>query len=65
MRARRMRTTVNQVREDGRGLAELATAVDGGRLKIRVDAQYAVQNVKAAHEHFQRGSLNGKIALIF
>lgn len=62
---RRVRTTVNQVREDGRGLAELAAAVDGGRLKIRVDAQYGVQNVKAAHEHFQRGSLNGKIALIF
>ncbi|WP_157254587.1 NADP-dependent oxidoreductase [Nonomuraea typhae] len=62
---RGVRTTVNQVREDGRGLAELAAAVDGGRLKIRVDAQYAVQNVKAAHEHFRRGSLNGKIALIF
>ncbi|MFB9469242.1 NADP-dependent oxidoreductase [Nonomuraea salmonea] len=62
---RRVRTTVNQVREDGRGLAELAAAVDGGRLKIRVDAQYAMQNVKAAHEHFQRGSLKGKVALIF
>jgi len=62
---RRVRTTVNQVREDGRGLAELAAAVDGGRLKVRVEAQYAVQNIKAAHEHFRRGSLNGKIALIF
>ncbi|MEU6724800.1 NADP-dependent oxidoreductase [Nonomuraea wenchangensis] len=62
---RRVHTTVNQVREDSCGLAELAAAVDGGRLKIRVDEQYAVQNVKAAHEHFQRGSLNGKIALVF
>ncbi|MGI5269158.1 NADP-dependent oxidoreductase [Nonomuraea sp. CA-218870] len=62
---RRVRTTVNQVREDGRGLAELAAAVDGGRLKIRVEAQYALQDIKAAHEHFRRGSLNGKIVLIF
>ncbi|MGW6496781.1 NADP-dependent oxidoreductase [Nonomuraea angiospora] len=62
---RGVHTTVNQVREDGRGLAELAAAVDGGRLRIRVDAQYPVHNAKAAHEHFQRGSLTGKIALIF
>ncbi|MET9068176.1 NADP-dependent oxidoreductase [Streptosporangium sandarakinum] len=62
---RRVRTTINQVREDGRGLAELAAAVDAGSLKIRVDAQYGVQDVKAAHEHFRRGNLNGKIALIF
>ncbi|MFI7636165.1 NADP-dependent oxidoreductase [Nonomuraea sp. NPDC049400] len=62
---RRVHTTVNQVREDGRGLAELAAAVDSGRLKVRLDAQYPVHNVKAAHEHFQRGRLTGKIALIF
>ncbi|MGR6919524.1 NADP-dependent oxidoreductase [[Actinomadura] parvosata] len=62
---RAVRTTVNQVREDGRGLAELAAAVDGGRLKIRVGAQYAVRDVRAAHEQFQRGNLSGKIALIF
>ncbi|MFG1946166.1 zinc-binding dehydrogenase [Nonomuraea sp. NPDC048826] len=62
---RRVRTTVYQVREDGRALAELAAAVDAGRLKLRVEAPYAMQDFKAAHEHFQRGSLTGKIALIF
>ncbi|MBE1592297.1 zinc-binding dehydrogenase [Nonomuraea angiospora] len=62
---RRVKTTVSQVREDGRGLAGLAAAIDGGRLKIRLGAQYPVHNAKAAHEHFQRGRLTGKIALIF
>ncbi len=62
---RRVATTVNQVREDGNGLAELAAAVDSGRLRIRVGAQYAVHSAKAAHEHFRRGRLTGKIALVF
>ncbi|MEU1387242.1 MULTISPECIES: NADP-dependent oxidoreductase [unclassified Nonomuraea] len=62
---RSVRTTVNQVREDGPGLAELAKAVDAGQVRARVEAQYGLQDVRAAHEHFRRGRLNGKIALVF
>ncbi|MFI6180316.1 NADP-dependent oxidoreductase [Nonomuraea sp. NPDC051191] len=61
---RSVRTTVNQVREDGPGLAELAKAVDAGQVKARVEAQYGLQDVRAAHEHFRRGRLTGKIALV-
>ncbi|MFI7462184.1 NADP-dependent oxidoreductase [Nonomuraea sp. NPDC049646] len=61
---RSVRTTVNQVREDGPGLAELAKAVDAGQVRARVEAQYGLRDVRAAHEHFRRGRLNGKIALV-
>ncbi|GGS67160.1 NADP-dependent oxidoreductase [Nonomuraea spiralis] len=62
---RAIRTTVNQVREDGPGLAELAKAVDAGQVKARIEAQYALQDVRAAHERFRRARLTGKIALAF
>ncbi|MED7931677.1 NADP-dependent oxidoreductase [Nonomuraea sp. LP-02] len=61
---RAVRTTVNQVREDGAGLAELARMVDAGQLKVRVDSEYSLQRVQEAHERFLRGQLAGKIALI-
>ncbi|MEV0582128.1 NADP-dependent oxidoreductase [Nonomuraea sp. NPDC050310] len=62
---RGVRTTVHQVREDGLGLALLAAAVDGGGLRVRVDSQYGLQQVRAAHERFHQGGLSGKVVLTF
>ncbi|GAA3673525.1 NADP-dependent oxidoreductase [Nonomuraea antimicrobica] len=62
---RAVRTTVNQVREHGAGLAELAGIVDAGHVKVRVDSEYSLREVRAAHERFRRGQLTGKVALVF
>lgn len=62
---RAVRTTVNQVREDGPGLAELAGIVDTGRVRARIDSEYGLRDVREAHERFRRGRLTGKVALVF
>ncbi|MCK7624311.1 NADP-dependent oxidoreductase [Streptomyces sp. RS10V-4] len=63
--ARGVRTTVHQVREDGAGLAELAGLVDRGAVRLRMESAYGIGEARAAHEHFRRGGLTGKIALTF
>ncbi|ACZ90317.1 NADP-dependent oxidoreductase [Streptosporangium roseum] len=63
--ARGVRTTVNQVREDGKGLSELSRLVEEGVLTPRVDSAFAVREIRAAHEHFGRGGLNGKVTITF
>ncbi|MER7986269.1 NADP-dependent oxidoreductase [Streptomyces noursei] len=63
--ARGVRTTVNQVHEDGAGLRELAGLVDDGALRLRVHAAFGVQEIRAAHRRFLRGGLSGKIAVTF
>lgn len=63
--ARGVRTTVNQVREDGSGLAGLAELVDRGSLELRVHATFGVHEIQAAHERFRRGDLAGKVTVTF
>ncbi len=63
--ARGVRTTVNQVREDGAGLNELTRLVDQGVLRPRVHSTFGVHEIQAAHERFRRGGLAGKITLAF
>ncbi|UWS70599.1 NADP-dependent oxidoreductase [Streptomyces noursei] len=63
--ARGVRTTVNQVHEDGAGLRELAGLVDDGSLRLRVHAAFGVDRIRAAHRRFLRGGLSGKIAVTF
>ncbi|GAB2581737.1 NADP-dependent oxidoreductase [Streptomyces capparidis] len=63
--ARGVRTTVNQVREDGAGLRELAELVDRGSLRPRVHSAFALHEIRTAHERFARGGLTGKIAVTF
>ncbi|WP_329082585.1 MULTISPECIES: zinc-binding dehydrogenase [unclassified Streptosporangium] len=62
---RKVRTTVNQVREDGAGLAELAAIVDAGQARPRIDSRYGLRDVRAAYERFLRGKLSGKVVLVF
>lgn len=62
---RGVRTTNIQVVEDGEGLRELVKAVDDGVLGLRVDSTFAVRDVRAAHERFRLGGLNGKVTLLF
>ncbi|MFI8851275.1 NADP-dependent oxidoreductase [Streptomyces sp. NPDC053499] len=63
--ARGVRTTVNQVREDGTGLGELTKLVDDGSLRLRVHATFGLHEIEAAHERFLAGSLAGKIVVAF
>ncbi|MEU2851815.1 NADP-dependent oxidoreductase [Streptomyces syringium] len=63
--SRGVRTTVNQVREDGTGLHELTKLVDSGSLQLRVHSTFGLQEIQAAHERFLQGSLTGKITVVF
>ncbi|TVL91957.1 NADP-dependent oxidoreductase [Streptomyces sp. SAJ15] len=63
--SRDVRTTVNQVREDGAGLNELTKLVDRGSLRLRVHSTFGLQEIQAAHERLRQGSLAGKITVIF
>jgi NADPH:quinone reductase-like Zn-dependent oxidoreductase len=63
--ARNVRTTVNQVREDGAGLRELTKHVDQGVVSLRVDSTFGIHDVKAAHERFGQRGLNGKVVMTF
>ncbi|GAA2323986.1 NADP-dependent oxidoreductase [Streptomyces cuspidosporus] len=63
--SRGVRTTVNQVREDGAGLSELTELVDSGSLRLRVHATFGVHEIKAAHERFRQGGLTGKVVVAF
>ncbi|MGK5558282.1 NADP-dependent oxidoreductase [Actinomadura kijaniata] len=60
---RGVRTTVNQVREDGAGLADLVGLIDRGALRPRVEAVFGLHRVREAAERFARGGLNGRIVL--
>ncbi|ABW12287.1 Alcohol dehydrogenase GroES domain protein [Parafrankia sp. EAN1pec] len=61
---RGVQTIVNQVREDGAGLAELTRLVDAGALKLRVDSTFGLHAIQDAHARYKQGHLNGKIAII-
>ncbi|GAA4615296.1 NADP-dependent oxidoreductase [Actinoallomurus liliacearum] len=63
--ARGVRTTVNQVREDGAGLNELTKLVDRGSLRLRVHSTFGLHEIQAAHERFRQGGLAGKITVTF
>ncbi|MGW6062286.1 NADP-dependent oxidoreductase [Streptomyces sp. NPDC055189] len=63
--SRGVRTTVNQVREDGEGLSELTKLVDRGLLRVRVHSSFGLQEIQAAHALFLRGSLEGKVTVVF
>jgi NADPH:quinone reductase-like Zn-dependent oxidoreductase len=63
--SRGVRTTVNQVREDGAGLNELTELVDRGSLQLRVHSTYGLHEIQAAHERFLQGGSTGKITVTF
>lgn len=63
--ARNVRTTVNQVREDGAGLRELTRYIDQGAVSLRVDSTFGIHEVRTAHQRFGQGGLNGKVTMTF
>lgn len=63
--ARDVRSTVNQVREDGAGLRDLSRLVDAGSLRPPVDSTFGLHEIRAAHERFLQGGLAGKVAVTF
>ncbi|WP_257004464.1 NADP-dependent oxidoreductase [Streptomyces sp. SA15] len=63
--SRDVRTTVNQVREDGVGLGRLTKLVDRGSLRLRMHSAFGLHEIQAAHERFVQGDLEGKITVTF
>jgi NADPH:quinone reductase-like Zn-dependent oxidoreductase len=53
------------VERDPAGLKELADMVENGKIRLRVAASYPVCDVRAAHRHFEGGSLLGKVVMKF
>jgi NADPH:quinone reductase-like Zn-dependent oxidoreductase len=62
---RGIHTTNIHVVEDGARLAGLAKLVDDGALRLRVDSVHPVHRVRAAHERFTAGGLDGKVVIAF
>ncbi|MGX7671076.1 zinc-binding dehydrogenase [Plantactinospora sp. DSM 117369] len=63
--ARKVLTTINQVREDGVGPRELTTYVDQGAVSLRIGSTFRIHDIQAAHRPFGQGCLNGKVTVTF
>lgn len=48
---------------DVTAIAELLAQVESGELPIEVAAQFAMADVRAAHDRFDRGGVRGRIVL--
>jgi len=51
------------VRPDGAGLARIAALADAGLLRPRIEHTYALDEIRAAHEHSARGHVGGKLVV--
>ncbi|MGW2836594.1 NADP-dependent oxidoreductase [Streptomyces sp. NPDC001493] len=55
--------TMWQVRSSGSDLAELATLIDAGQVRVAIDSVFPLRDAAAAHTRAERGHLQGKIVL--
>ncbi|WP_439955801.1 NADP-dependent oxidoreductase [Nocardia sienata] len=62
---RSVRTTVNQVREDGARLRELAGYIDQGALRVQADSTFGIHEIRQAHERFAARGRRGKVVVTF
>jgi NADPH:quinone reductase-like Zn-dependent oxidoreductase len=63
--AARLGVTVSstQVRSSGRQLAELASLLDAGTIRVAIDSTYRLADARKAHERAATGNLQGKLVL--
>ncbi|WP_369149046.1 NADP-dependent oxidoreductase [Streptomyces sp. R44] len=54
---------IRQVRSSGSDLAELATLIDAGKVRVAIDSVFPLEDAAAAHTRAERGHLQGKIVL--
>lgn len=52
-----------QVRSNGKQLAELASLLDAGTIRVAIDSTYPLQDARKAHERASAGNLQGKLVL--
>jgi NADPH:quinone reductase-like Zn-dependent oxidoreductase len=52
-----------QVRSSGAQLAELATLLDAGTVRVTIDSSFALKDARKAHERAAAGNIQGKIVL--
>ncbi len=55
--------SATQVRSNGAQLAQLASLLDAGTVRVMVDSTYALADARQAHERAARGHIRGKIVL--
>jgi NADPH:quinone reductase-like Zn-dependent oxidoreductase len=53
------------VQRDPDGLRTIARLVDSGVLRPRIAARYPLSEIRAAHQHAERGGLLGKVVITF
>jgi len=61
--SQRSRDAFMLVRADGGQLAEIASMIDAGDLRVFVEAVYRLAGAKEAYAHAERGKMRGKVAL--
>ena len=52
-----------QVRSNGAQLAQLATLLDDGSIRVVIDSTYPLADARQAHERAARGNIQGKLVL--
>jgi len=52
-----------QVRSSGAQLAQLATLLDDGTIRVVIDSTYPLAEARQAHERAARGNIQGKLVL--
>lgn len=56
--------SATQVRSNGAQLAELASLLDAGTIRVAVDSGYPLADAREAHERAARGHVRGKMVLM-
>lgn len=55
--------SATQVRSNGAQLAELASLLNNGTIRVAIDSTFPLQNANKSHERAAQGSIQGKIVL--
>lgn len=55
--------SATQVRSNGAQLAQLASLLDAGTIRVAIDSTFALADARSAHERAARGHIRGKIVL--
>lgn len=55
--------SATQVRSNGAQLAQIASLLNDGTIRVAIDSVFALEDARKAHERAERGHIQGKIAL--
>jgi NADPH:quinone reductase-like Zn-dependent oxidoreductase len=61
--SRHRTVSATQVRSSGAQLKQLARLLDDGSIRVAIDGTFPLTDARKAHEHAERGHVQGKIVL--